>query len=183
MRERREGIVKKLTNSRPIRNVGKMLMEHNAKKIVYKYPDNCYSDPMAILMEEIVVRENIRRDENGKRIRTKDELEELKKFDVRSKEALAKRRGGITIGTITAEETERQKKDAEARVQERRGGEQRGKAPSFISKANASADSVAVSMEKTHRVSNIVTKGRRDAKPGLKLGNLDTVIDAVEHYS
>ena len=33
MRQRREGIIEKLTSSRPILSVGKMLMEHNSRKI------------------------------------------------------------------------------------------------------------------------------------------------------
>jgi len=195
MRERREGIIAKLTVSRPIRSIGKMLMEHNAKKIAFTYPGTCYSDPMAILREEIVVRENIRRDKDGKRIRSKDEMDELKEFDVRGKKAeeektaaekKGRRRGGVTIGTISAEQKEAQdlqgKKDAAGRVADRRGGGQRDKAPSFIQKAEAGADAKSLAMEKKKRVSNIVTKGRRDAAPGLNTGNLDMLSDIIDNY-
>jgi hypothetical protein len=191
MRQRREGIIKKLTKSQSLRNVGAMLMEHNSKGIAFKYPDNCYSDPMAILKEEIVVRENVRRDKDGKRIRTKEELEELKEFDLRGKaEALAaaktKRRGGVTIGTIAANQSEANKEQlqklAEERQAERRGGQQQRSAPSFIKKAEAAADGSALAMEKAHRVSNIVTKGRRDAAPALKTGNIDSLADIIDNY-
>ena len=113
MRERREGIIKRLTKERPIRRVASMLLEHNAKGIKYQYPETCNADPMAILKEDIVVRE-VRRDKSGRRIRNTDEIAELNSFapeqgnNSKGKEAKEpvkrgrRRRGAVTIETIEA---------------------------------------------------------------------------------
>jgi hypothetical protein len=41
---------------------------------------------------------------------------------------------------------------------------------------------VSLGGEKPHRVSNIVTKGRRDAAPALKRGQIDTMTDIIDNY-
>ena len=100
---RREGIVKRLTKERPIRNVAAMLMGHNSKGIKFQYPNVCYSDPLSILKEEIVV-STIRRDANGRRLRSDEELEELKKYDKSNV-----RRGGVTIESMRDKDEEKQR--------------------------------------------------------------------------
>jgi len=85
MRVRREGIIKRLTKERPIRSVGKMLMEHNKKGVKFEYPESCYTDPMAIIREDIIVRE-VRRDKFGRRVRDTMEKDELIKFKMEQEE-------------------------------------------------------------------------------------------------
>jgi hypothetical protein len=114
MRERREGIIKKLTKERPIRRVGKMLAAHNKKNIKFEYPQSCYNDPMAIIREDLIVKE-VRRDKYGRRVRDTAEKEELLRFkkekeqkqleenEKKYKSKFGTRRGGITIETIADE--------------------------------------------------------------------------------
>ena len=66
------------------------------------------------------MRQNVRRDKDGRRIRTKEELEELKEYDVRGKKEAAekakvegrKRRGSAAIGATAAAERKRGEDDA-----------------------------------------------------------------------
>lgn len=191
MRQRREGIIKRLTNERPIRRAASMLMEHNKKGIKFEYPKACYNDPMKILKEEIVVRE-VRRDKAGKRIRSSAEKAELEKYKKHEEEPVKKgkqgrRRGGITIGTIEAAK-EQKFGETQEQIDERRGARKAGgvgdrtKLPSFIKKAETRADAVFLTFEKPKRVSNIVTKGRRDAAPAVISQGADTVFDVIDNF-
>ena len=144
MRERREGIIKTLTKERPLRNVADMLMNHNSKKIIFKYPDTCYSDPLSILKEEIVVK-TVRRDKQGRRIRNADEKKELADY------ARKGRRTGMTVQQIL---------DTAAPGGEKGGGE-------VFVKANAAANAAALVIEQP---GHGLGKGRRGAAPAV-VGN------------
>ncbi|GMI46500.1 hypothetical protein TrCOL_g10357 [Triparma columacea] len=118
MRERREGIIKKLTKERPIRRVGKLLAQHNKKNIKFEYPQSCYNDPMAIIREDLIVKE-VRRDKHGRRVRDTNDKAELLKFkeeleqkqfkenEKKFKSKFGTRRAGVTIETIETDKAQK----------------------------------------------------------------------------
>ena len=208
MRIRREGIIKRLTKERPIRRVASMLMAHNTKGIKFEYPKTCYNDPMSILKEEIVVRE-VRRDKQGRRIRSTDEKKDLEKFmkkdgtegegegngggrpSSKGRRGGRGRRAGVTLGTLEGDKEggggamfgEREE-DVDKRIADRKigGVGDRSKLPSFIKKAENRADAVALSFERPNRVSNIVIKGRRDAAPAVISDGADTMLHLIDNF-
>jgi len=94
VKARRIDIIKRLTKERPVRSVKDLLQKHNSKGIKFEYPKTCYSDPLAILKEEIV-HNKIVRDKDGKRVKQYqgDQLEGTKTHD-------PTRRGALTIELV-----------------------------------------------------------------------------------
>jgi hypothetical protein len=76
---RREGIIERLRKERPLRNVALLLLDHNTRKDKdqFKYPKGLDKDPQAILKEDIIPGKMVRRDKNGRKIRSQEEIESL----------------------------------------------------------------------------------------------------------
>ena len=105
----------------------------------------------------------------------------------KSPRRVKKRQGGITIGTIEAAKQEKfgeTQEQIDGRIAARKAGGvgDRSKLPSFIKKAETRADAVALTFEKPKRVSNIKTKGRRDAAPAVISQGADTVFDVIDNF-
>lgn len=156
---------------------------------------------------EIVVRE-VRRDKQGRRIRSTDEKKDLEKFmkkdgaegegdadgggrpSSKGRRGGRGRRAGVTVGMLANKEggggamLGEREEDVDKRIADRKigGVGDRSKLPSFINKAEKRADAVALSFERPNRVSNIVTKGRRDAAPAVISEGADTMLHVIDNF-
>jgi len=180
VKARRIDIIKRLTKERPVRSVKDLLQKHNSKNIKFTYPSTCYADPLSVLKEEIV-HNKIIRDKEGRRVKkydpkaqaavklTREEEDHVVSQEKEEGEGKKKttraggRRGGMTIEIIEDMKKKDQGEQAE-RAEGRRNdivNTERRQLPTFIKRAEAGADSAALSLEPL----------RSDKKTGVEAGD------------